>query len=736
MVPGDSFEINFDIGLRAFPMVFPIQTPVTVEVEAYLIPYRILWDDWKDFIFNNKQREHPWLALTADKWRSIKTGSLADYLGVPTTFAGQYGASLSLSLRGHSYYGMLEEDEETPSYDIEDSTHIVPAPDSARRIRKIFSQHFNDSNRRYYSPYCCNIAMETFNDMKPEIARSTGLTNVCYNGLFSKPFQYCPDKLTFNNMRNVADGNYNVFLFPYMEQLDVDGSLQDLDSLRLFPSDSSVSDFAVQLSVVDGCGTINIPSSTVSIFRGLLAQYGKIRLFICEPIGDSISDCVLFTDNTFVSTANYNIDNLPFVGSPIVLHTNENVIGEIPPELNPFLIQPGETEPAIKLSVLSWRAYEAIYNRYKRNNIVNPLRINGEIEYNEYVTTKASGADTKTPLGLRNRNYEFDYLTSCYTSPQQGVAPLVGITPSEDGTKAILHLKDIATQTDYDVSVEADDTGEITGISQYTEGTPTNELLTIENMIKFGISIQTFRSVNALTDWLTVNQRRGFRYEEQMFAHFAQDVSNIELQEPIFLGGRTSMLQVRQLNATAKSDGMNLGDFGGQAYLADSSKHSIRFHSQEHGLVMITLTVCPIPSYSQLLPKLFLKTSPLDYFSEKFQHIGLQPVSYKEVCPIQTFANGDNLDATFGYQRPYYDLISNVDEQHGRMRSDLQNFLVTRTFNNQPLLSQAFVEVKPENLTNPFVDTAPDADNFIGQVYFDITAKRPISRMAIERLEP
>lgn len=712
-IPGDSFEIDFASGIRALPLVFPIQTPVTVEFEFYLVPYRILMDDWKDFIFNNKQKVHPYLALPYTRASEIGTGTLADYLGVPTTFAGNYGATFSLGLLGQAQQALQLSQSHNTGYQTEDTT-VTPLEPLSIGSRVTTSNELIPS---YLVPFVVPDLTIPFYSISYQGLNSFPTS---YVGLMSKPFQYAIKDLTFNNMQNIADGSYNMHIKFYNSIQDTAGNPTVLNSQPL-----SV-EYPVTLTVSNGIGVLDL-STIYDLQLQLLGQNGELRFFLYESNLNGLS--VFLYDNTLITS------DQSFIGSPCAASTDQAIIGDVPANLNPFVIQSGETKPAIPLSILPWRAYEAIYNRYKRNNIVNPLRINGEVEYNEYCTTKGAGADSVTPLNLRNRNYELDYLTSCYTSPQQGIAPLVGVTPSEDALKAVFHLKDQQTQQQYDVEVEADEDGELQGISTYTQGTPTESLLTIQDMIKYGISIQTFRSVNALNQWLSVNQRNGFRYPEQMFAHFGQQITNVELQAPIFVGGRTTRLSVTQINSTAKSEGMQVGDFAGQAYLADQSKHTIRFHSQEHGLVIGIMTICPIPSYSQLLPKLFLKSSPLDYYSEQFQHIGLQPITYKEVVPIQCFAAQDNLDDTFGYQRPYYDLIANVDEQHGRMRTDFQNFLITRTFGARPQLSQSFIECDPRNLTNPFVETSSDADNFICQIYFDIKAKRPVSRMAIERLE-
>ena len=58
----------------------------------------------------------------------------------------------------------------------------------------------------------------------------------------------------------------------------------------------------------------------------------------------------------------------------------------------------------------------------------------------------------------------------------------------------------------------------------------------------------------------------------------------------------------------------------------------------------------------------------MDYYFPEFAHIGYQPITYKEVCPLQQFlTDKTKLGNVFGYQRAWYDMIANVDEIHGNL---------------------------------------------------------------------
>ena len=82
MVPGDKFQITNEIVVRFQPMVAPILHEVNVYVHYFFVPYRLLWDDWEDFITGGPDGDFTAVIPT---WEPTDTdeGSLWDYMGFP-----------------------------------------------------------------------------------------------------------------------------------------------------------------------------------------------------------------------------------------------------------------------------------------------------------------------------------------------------------------------------------------------------------------------------------------------------------------------------------------------------------------------------------------------------------------------------------------------------------------------------------------------------------------------------
>ena len=93
------------------PMVFPIQTRMKARIMWFRYPLRALWKDYKDFVGNFREGlEEPYLDInTSERLKKMcSTGSLGDYLGLPTTLVGSYGGtSTPLELSSSHWYSKM-----------------------------------------------------------------------------------------------------------------------------------------------------------------------------------------------------------------------------------------------------------------------------------------------------------------------------------------------------------------------------------------------------------------------------------------------------------------------------------------------------------------------------------------------------------------------------------------------------------------------------------------------------
>ncbi|MBA7535563.1 hypothetical protein ES705_27821 [subsurface metagenome] len=82
VVPGDIFSIGNEIVVRFQPLVAPVLHEINVYVHYFYVPYRILWDDWEDFITGGEDGLDDSVIPVWDVTFNT-VGSLWDYLGFP-----------------------------------------------------------------------------------------------------------------------------------------------------------------------------------------------------------------------------------------------------------------------------------------------------------------------------------------------------------------------------------------------------------------------------------------------------------------------------------------------------------------------------------------------------------------------------------------------------------------------------------------------------------------------------
>ena len=82
VVPGDVFKIGNQAVVRFQPLVAPILHEINMYAYYFFVPYRILWDDWEDFISGGVDGQ---FADPIPEWDPTITteGSLWDFFGFP-----------------------------------------------------------------------------------------------------------------------------------------------------------------------------------------------------------------------------------------------------------------------------------------------------------------------------------------------------------------------------------------------------------------------------------------------------------------------------------------------------------------------------------------------------------------------------------------------------------------------------------------------------------------------------
>lgn len=112
VVPGDHFTINAECVIRMQPMVAPVLHEINIFTHYYFVPYRLLWDEWEDYITGGVEGNYtgtpPLISDFMDSFPADK-GTLLDYLGFP------YG---TVSINGVDSPIVLTEDNAPMSFPV------------------------------------------------------------------------------------------------------------------------------------------------------------------------------------------------------------------------------------------------------------------------------------------------------------------------------------------------------------------------------------------------------------------------------------------------------------------------------------------------------------------------------------------------------------------------------------------------------------------------------------------
>lgn len=698
MAGGSYVNIKPNMDWDLMPMVFPLQSRVTAHLSVFSVPMRILMKNFTDFISGVGDHVMPY--IQRKEW--VNQGSLADYMGLPTNHVDYTSTTVQFN-------GRLLGRMNTQTFN-----NFLQNP-----IHENFS--ISDIANATLAPYVLEFRLDGAKTIDSDtVSFFLNTQSLLLNGSAAFVVRFNRPRVTYK----ILSTTYNS---SSQSLVDVDGNsftgrrvtFTDLNSTVLNIINSQIDRYEDMRFYVLLSSSTNAPMFPVD-GSGLLGTAS-----LKEPSNDydiSLSETLR---HRYVGYMQY-VSNVYFFGvkDPFDYHSDT---GKIP----------------IPVNALPFRAYEFIYNYYFRNRQIDPFKIDGVEQANNFLTFDGDGADFKTPVDLKNCLYEYDFLTTCLKNPQLGNAPLVGVTTNDEDFETTLRLvpRTADDQPDYenayDVGVQFNkETGAAVAVSNYSEVADKTSVQRLTELIKYGISINDLRNVSAFQRYLEKMQRTASQYENFMLEFYGMRPPTGE-NFPVYQGGYERTISISKVQSQAPSvdsqgNNLPLGYFAGTGSHRDNGDApNFRFFLSEPSYVIALVWFSVTPIYSQLLPKHFLKNDKLDFFNPIFNNIGPQPVYKKEIAPLQL--TDETLDDVFGYQRPWYEYIQSVDECHGEFRSSMRDYLMQRFFFTVPDLDKSFIEVREEDISNVFSYQIAD-DKIFGCIYFDEKVTNQVAKVSIPKI--
>ena len=232
VVPGDKFRVDSNIMLRMAPMKYPLYHRVDVYTHYFYIPYRIIWEDWKDFISGKNEETggeppiFPRTTVNSNTRSGYLGGSLPDYLGLPNVLDNTINFSYAHSMLPFRAYAAVWNEyyrDQNLQEEIEYSLSSGITPDSeVIRLTKLQQRCWEKDYLTSALPFAqkgqqVGIPVEFNYKETSEIYKSDGS-------------QHLADASLGNNI----SGNMNIqsISTARVENLETDGVSVDINALR------------------------------------------------------------------------------------------------------------------------------------------------------------------------------------------------------------------------------------------------------------------------------------------------------------------------------------------------------------------------------------------------------------------------------------------------------------------------------------------------------------------------
>ena len=388
----------------------------------------------------------------------------------------------------------------------------------------------------------------------------------------------------------------------------------------------------------------------------------------------------------------------------------------------PTLVTAGAGSQMAQISALFARAYNKIFNAWFRDENLD----------NAVVENTGDGPDDPAQTVLLARRKRKDYFASGLPWPQKGTAvtiPLGTVANVRTNNANIL----INQATGVDRGILGNTTNDILYVSGGNSTTNSNYRFGAQTGLEVDLSTATAASINALRQAalyqqiLELDARAGTRYVESIYSKFGVVSPDFRLQRPELIGQGHSRINVYAIPQTAATGatGTPQGNLAAFGTAQIQGGHGCQYSATEHGILMGLLNVRADLTYQQGIPRMFTRSTRLDFYEPLQVGLGEQTIFNGEIYAQGTSADLD----VFAYQERFAEYRFKNSEITGIFRSNdpltLQIWHLSQQFGSLPVLNASFItENMPIDRTLAVATSVSPA--FLADMSFDYLHVRPM----------
>lgn len=236
----------------------------------------------------------------------------------------------------------------------------------------------------------------------------------------------------------------------------------------------------------------------------------------------------------------------------------------------------------------------------------------------------------------------------------------------------------------------------------------------------------------------------GGTYQDWLEAVYGEKTSGAA-EMPVYRGGMSSEIVFDEVVSssdatTAQGFDQPLGTLGGRGTQSMKKGGSIRFRAEEHGWVMIIVSITPRIDYHQG-NQWFMKLGTMDDIHKpQLDSIGFQELLTDEAAAWDTVVISDGVEEfhSFGKQPSWTQYTTNWNEVYGNFaRENAEQWMtLTRRYENNEAgrITDATTYIDPTKFNYPFANLELESQPFWVQIGIDAKVRRLMSAIQMPNL--